>query len=103
MTCLEHLIENGLRCVSNFSHDGFIDIMNRDVNYNHTKISAEDLWTICQYIKYGSSFTDVVRCSDCILGDKCTGKKSHDDYWCNMYAVYHQGDFFCADGIRKEN
>lgn len=51
MSCLEHLIENGLIALEKHA-DNWEEIMKNDVNLPHTNISIEDLWEICQYIKY---------------------------------------------------
>lgn len=52
MTCLEHLVENGLAAVKENNHDGWMKIMREDHNLLHTNITLEDLWTICQYVEY---------------------------------------------------
>ena len=52
MTCLEHLIENGLDCANKYNYNDFIKIMSKDINLSYTKLNVEDLWEICQYIIY---------------------------------------------------
>ncbi len=58
MTCLEHLIKNGLceyeRLQKSKTDDMFKkwnDIMAKDVNFEGVKLSLSELWYICQYIK----------------------------------------------------
>ena len=51
MSCLEHLIENGLITIEKHA-DNWEEIMKNDVNLSHTNLSLEDLWEICQYIYY---------------------------------------------------
>lgn len=56
MSCLEHLIDNGLLTIERLGHNEsrkeWMDKMQNDINLPHTNISLEDLWEICQYIKY---------------------------------------------------
>lgn len=40
----------------------------------------------------------VVRCKDC----KRHNAKARDLYRCDLLNVWHDGDFFCADGERNE-
>lgn len=41
---------------------------------------------------------EVVRCKDCIHGTK-----DFDKFLCEWNQEYHNGDWFCADGERREN
>jgi hypothetical protein len=43
---------------------------------------------------------EIVRCRDCEHGEECV--KPHKDYWCHLHDFYQNGDWFCADGKRKE-
>lgn len=52
MTCLEHFIENGLEFIDGHTYKEWIDAMNKDINREHSNISIEQLWEICQYIRY---------------------------------------------------
>jgi len=42
----------------------------------------------------------LVMCKDC----KQSGidSTSYPQYWCSAHAEYHDGDWFCADGERKD-
>lgn len=55
MSCLEHLIENGLLTIERLGYNEFreewMDKMQNDINLPHTNISLEDLWEICQDVK----------------------------------------------------
>ena len=45
----------------------------------------------------------LVRCKDCKHGEKpLTFKYYPNLIWCNKYECSHDGDWFCADGERKE-
>ena len=43
----------------------------------------------------------VVRCKDC----KQSGidSSSYPKYWCSAHTEYHDGDWFCADGVKKDD
>ena len=43
---------------------------------------------------------ELVRCKDC----KQSGidSTSYPKYWCSAHAEYHDGYWFCADGVRKD-
>ena len=44
---------------------------------------------------------ELVRCKDCEHGEKCW--PPHDeDYWWNAYEFYQTGNWFCADGRKKD-
>lgn len=48
-----------------------------------------------------SALEAVVYCKDC----KQSGidSTSYPQYWCSAHAEYHDGNWFCADGERKED
>lgn len=55
MTCLEHLVENGICLLEKHkvNHDEWCERMKKDVNWKGVDcLSVEDLWTICQYVVY---------------------------------------------------
>lgn len=52
MTCLEHLLENGLIVIKENARDEWMKIMLNDPNLPYTKMNLNDLWEICQYIEY---------------------------------------------------
>lgn len=58
MSCLEHLLENGLcRLAEGRSYKEWRDIMLEDSNWQYVdRITMDDLWTICQYVIY--TYTD---------------------------------------------
>lgn len=43
---------------------------------------------------------ELVRCKDC----KCSeiSELPYGEYYCLKYGYYHNGDWFCADGVKKE-
>ena len=43
---------------------------------------------------------EIVRCKDC----KHCGidSTSYPQFWCSAHTEYHDGDWFCADGVKKE-
>ena len=47
-------------------------------------------------IGYGQ---EIVRCKDC----KNSGLDSSgiNGYWCSAHTEWHDGDWFCADGVKK--
>ena len=42
----------------------------------------------------------IVRCKDCRYGEKMG---ANTEVYCNYRPGFHSGDWFCADGERKEN
>ncbi len=52
MSCLEHLVENGLCLLSDGkSYEEWHDIMQDDCNWkNNENITLDNLWEICQYV-----------------------------------------------------
>lgn len=79
MSNLEHLIENGL-CVAEkcLGYNDWYTSMKDDTNWTHISwLSAEDLWTICQYVIYRWCAVHYEECSDCI------GCKHLDSDVCN--------------------
>ena len=44
---------------------------------------------------------EVVRCKDCKIGE--VSALPYGEYYCLKYGHYHNGDWFCADGERKNN
>lgn len=53
MSCLEHVLENGLMSIEKMNKHKWMEKMKNDVNLPYTNISLDDLWTICQYVVYG--------------------------------------------------
>lgn len=47
--------------------------------------------------KQKADMAEVVRCNDCIHYTEMPGK-----WECDLYECVHEGDWFCADGERKE-
>lgn len=43
----------------------------------------------------------LIRCKDCKHGG--IDSTSHPNYWCSAHSEYHEPDWFCADGERKED
>ena len=43
---------------------------------------------------------ELIRCKDCKHGEECV--KPYKDYWCNLHEFYKYGNWFCADGERKD-
>lgn len=43
---------------------------------------------------------ELIRCEKCKHGGIDT--TSYPQYWCSAHSEYHIGDWFCADGERKE-
>lgn len=43
---------------------------------------------------------ELIRCKDCKHGEECV--KPHKDYWCHLHDAYQYGDWFCADGERRD-
>ena len=41
----------------------------------------------------------VVRCKDCKIGE--VSELPYGEYYCLKYGYYHNGDWFCADGVKK--
>lgn len=44
---------------------------------------------------------ELVRCKDCKHGEECI--KPYKDYWCHLHDFYQYGDWFCADGRKKDD
>ena len=45
----------------------------------------------------------VVRCKDCRLGEKNKGAYVREKTWCIRQETYHNDDWFCADGERRDD
>ena len=45
---------------------------------------------------------ELVRCEDCIYGDVPNLVYRKDDIYCARYEIFHNRDFYCADGERKD-
>ena len=55
MSCLEHLVENGICLLEKpgMDHETWNKRMKDDVNWKGIeRINIDDLWTICQYVVY---------------------------------------------------
>lgn len=59
------------------------------------KISDEVMEDEC-----ADSPPELVRCKDC----KHSGidSTSYPQYWCSAHTEYHDDNWFCADGVRKD-
>ena len=54
-------------------------------------------------VTYGLHHVDyitIVRCKDCKNGG--IDSISYPHYWCSAHSEYHDADWFCADGKRKD-
>jgi hypothetical protein len=46
---------------------------------------------------------EIVRCKDCKHGEKVPTFKYYPDVtWCNKYLISHNDDWYCADGVEKD-
>ena len=57
MSCLEHLVENGIYLLekSNIHYTEWHEIMKKDCNWRGVeRINIDDLWEICQYVTCSS-------------------------------------------------
>ena len=55
-----------------------------------------------QYQKgYADRDAEIVRCKDCKNGG--IDSTSYPQYWCSAHSEYHEADYFCADGERREH
>ena len=50
---------------------------------------------------YEASSFELVRCEDCKNGG--IDSTSYPQYWCSAHSEYHEADYFCADGERREH
>lgn len=44
----------------------------------------------------------VIRCKDCIYGDVPKLCYRKNDIYCARYEIFHDRDFYCADGMKKD-
>ncbi len=108
MSNLEHLIENGLcRLDEGKSYKEWREIMQQDCNWKgNENITLDNLWEICQYVifTWDSDKEEIVRCKDCEHatmtsdGKMCKYCEMDTDDFGNQRDVYHDADWFCADG-----
>ena len=65
----------------------------------HNKIT---LGEFDERIKPLADVEAVVRCKDCIYGDVPKLVYRKDDIYCARYEIFHNRDFYCANGMMKD-
>ena len=79
-------------------------------HYNTLRAAVDDMngkfFNLLYYLDTAPTVdaVEVVRCKDCVYWDKnsFTPSSCDDVHWCSFKDLVEYGDWFCADGERRE-
>jgi len=80
-------------------------VQNVGVNVNKDELIKALQYDRDQYQKgYADRDAEIVRCKYCKYGnhEAWAAIHSNKDYWCCVSEAFHCGDWFCADGKKRE-